>query len=145
MFGFFYQLADGLRHHVRRRKWPSDLALGRRGEDIAHRHLQRAGIVIVARNYRTPSGTGGIDLIGWDHGTLVFFEVKSRSTDEYGAPDRAIGDAKRDHIVRAARQYVRHAEAPWESVRFDVVNVVFRTPPVVTHYKDVFHPESKIL
>ena len=144
MFGFFYELADGLRHHVRRRKWPADLALGRRGEDVAHRYLQRAGIVIVARNYRTPGGTGEIDLIGWDHGTLVCVEVKSRATDEYGAPDRAIGQEKRTHMMRAARHYARHAEAPWENIRFDVVSVVFSTPPVVTHYKDVFRPERAI-
>jgi putative endonuclease len=144
MFGFFYELADGLRHHARRRKWPADLALGRRGEDIAHRFLQRAGMVIVARNYRTPGGSGEIDLIGWEHGTLVCVEVKSRSTDEYGAPDRAIDIEKRRHLMRAARHYARHAEAPWEAIRFDVVTVVFRTPPAVTHYKDVFRSERTI-
>ena len=45
-----------------RRTTPS----GRRGEDIAHRFLQRAGFTVVARNYRTESGAGEIDLIGWD-------------------------------------------------------------------------------
>src|SRR5437868_3885860 len=92
MFVFFYRPADELRHQMRRRTWPAGLPSGRRAEDIAHRYLQRSGIVIVARNYRTPSGNGEIDLIGWDHGTLVFVEVKSRSTDEYGSPDRGIGE-----------------------------------------------------
>jgi len=137
MFGFFHELADGLRHHARSRRWPADLALGRRGEDIAHRYLQRAGMVVVGRNYRTPGGNGEIDLVGWDHGTLVFVEVKSRASDEYGSPDRAIGSEKRQHMIRAARHYARHADAPWENTRFDVVTVVFSTPPQVTHSKDV--------
>lgn len=145
MLRFIYQLADGLRHQYRRRRWPADLALGRRAEDIAHRHLQRSGMVIVARNYRTSSGSGEIDLIGWEHGTLVFVEVKSRSTDEFGAPDRAIGDEKRIHMLRAARHYVRHANASWENTRFDVVGVVFGTPPEVTHYKDVFRAAKNVM
>jgi putative endonuclease len=117
-------------------------ALGRRGEDIAHRYLRRAGIVIVARNYRTSNGCAEIDLIGWDKDTLVFVEVKSRQTDHYGAPDRAIGREKWFHLLRAARDYARHTDTPWTKVRFDIVNVVFTTPPTVTHIRDAFplHP-----
>jgi len=144
MFGFFHELTDGLRQHARRRSWPADQALGRRGEDIAHRYLQRSGVVVVARNYRTPGGSGEIDLVGWDHGTLVFVEVKSRASDEYGSPDRAVGEDKRRHMIRAARHYARHAEAPWERVRFDVVNVIFNTPPLVTHLKDVIRLEKAV-
>ena len=39
--------------------------------------------------------------------------------------------------LRAAREYARHAEVPWDRVRFDVVNVVFTKPPAVTHFRDV--------
>ena len=39
--------------------------------------------------------------------------------------------------MRAAREYARHAEVPWDRVRFDVVNVVFTKPPAVTHFRDV--------
>lgn len=113
-------------------------ALGRRGEDIAHRFLQRAGIVVVDRNYHMASGAGEVDLVGWEGDTLVFVEVKARKTDEYGAPDRAIGPEKQRSLIRAAREYARHAEVPWDKVRFDVVTVVFAAPPVVTHFSDVF-------
>jgi putative endonuclease len=114
-----------------------DHALGARGEDIAQRFLQRAGFVIVDRNYRMASGGGEVDLIGWEAGALVFVEVKSRKTDEYGAPDRAIGPQKQASLIRAAREYARHAEVPWERVRFDVVNVLFVAPQAVTHFRDV--------
>ena len=142
MFGRLYEFADKLRHRVRIRTMHPDHAAGRRGEDIAHRFLQRAGIIVVARNYRTASGSGEIDLIGWEGDTLVVIEVKARQTDEYGAPDRAIGPEKQRNLIRAAREFARHAEVPWERVRFDVVNVLFRTPPVVTHLRDVFRPSS---
>jgi Holliday junction resolvase-like predicted endonuclease len=63
--------------------------------------------------------------------------VKSRKTDQYGAPDRAVGLQKQYSLMRAAREYARHAEVPWEKVRFDVVNVVFTKPLAVTHFRDV--------
>jgi len=135
-----YQFADVLRDYHRKRTQAPDAALGRRGEDIAHRYLRRAGIVVVARNYRMASGAGEVDLIGWDGDTLVFVEVKSRSTDEYGAPDRAIGHAKEASLFRAAREYIRHAKVAWDNVRFDVVSIVFTTPPTITHSRDVFGP-----
>jgi putative endonuclease len=142
MMGRLYEFADVLRHHGRKRHLSPDIATGRRGEDIAHRYLQRVGIVIVARNYRMASGHGEVDLIGWERGTLVFVEVKSRHSEEYGAPDRAIGREKESSLLRAAREYARHADVPWENVRFDVVNVVFATPPLVTHFRDVFGPPA---
>ncbi len=142
MLGRLYEFADVLRHHGRRRHLSADHALGRRGEDIAHRFLQRAGILIVARNYRMASGSGEVDLIGWEDDQLVFVEVKSRQTDDFGAPDRAIGREKQSSLVRAAREYARHADVEWQNVRFDVVNVVFTTPPTVTHFRDVFGPTA---
>ena len=142
MMGRLYEFADVLRHHARQRSLNTDHALGRRGEDIAHRYLQRNGIIVVARNYRMSSGVGEIDLIGWEGDQLVFVEVKSRQTDDYGAPDRAIGPQKRTSLIRAAREFARHADVPWENVRFDVVNIVFTTPPSVTHLRDVFSPSA---
>ncbi len=132
-----YEFADHLRQHALKGRLTADHALGRRGEDVAHRFLQRAGFVIVDRNYRMASGGGEVDLIGWEADTLVFVEVKSRQSEDYGAPDRAIGLQKQASLIRAAREYARHAEVPWERVRFDVVNVVFAKPPAVTHFRDV--------
>ncbi len=143
MLGYLYAFADLLRRYGRKQRMPADHALGRRGEDIAHRFLQRAGFVIVERNYRMASGAGEVDLVGWEGDRLVFIEVKSRKTDEYGAPDRAIGPNKQASLIRAAREYARHAEVAWERVRFDVVNVVFARPPAVTHFRDVLALRSR--
>jgi putative endonuclease len=132
-----FELADPLRHRARKRHMTEDHALGRRGEDLAHRLLQRAGMIVVDRNYRMASGAGEVDLVAWDGDALVFVEVKSRQTAEYGSPDRAIGPDKHASLIRTAREYARHAEVPWQKVRFDVVNVVFSTPPELTHLRDV--------
>jgi putative endonuclease len=136
-----YRLADALRQQSRQQNLNADHALGSRGENIAHRFLQRAGIVVVARNFRMASGAGEVDLIGWEREKLVFVEVKSRQTDKFGAPDRAIGQEKQQSLTRAAREYARHAGVPWEQVRFDVVTVVFSAPPRVQHFRDAFGPQ----
>ena len=60
---------------------------GRMGEDLAHRFLRARGCTVVARNYRPLSGSGEIDLVVWDGGKLVFVEVKTRSSAEFGPPE----------------------------------------------------------
>lgn len=137
MFIRLLEVADLLRHYGRRREWADGHAVGRRGEDIAQRFLQRAGMTIVARNYRMESGAGEIDLIGWDGDRLVFIEVKTRQTDEFGAPDRAIGPGKQRTMLRAARDFARRAEVAWDQVRFDIVGVILKRPPAITHFRDV--------
>lgn len=126
MIGSFF---DWLRHRARLRRWSPDLALGRRGEDLAHRYLRRKGFKIVARNYRLPSGSAEADVIAWDGGELVFVEVKTRRSGEYGPPDRAVGEEKRTHLLRVAREYARKTDTPWDRVRFDLVSVILADPP----------------
>ena len=137
MIGVFF---DWLRHRARSRRWSPDLALGRRGEDLAHRYLRRKGFKIVARNYRLGSGDAEADVIGWDGEELVFVEVKSRTTDEFGSPLRSVDQEKRTALLRAARHYARRAGVPWERVRFDLLSVVFSEPPAISHLPDAFAP-----
>jgi putative endonuclease len=131
-------LLDWLRHVARRRRWNPDLATGRRGEDLAHRYLRREGFVIVARNYRLASGDAEADLIAWEGEHLVFVEVKSRGSEVHGLPERAIGEGKRTHLRRVAREYARRTSTPWERVRFDVVTVVFDRPPRLQLFRNAF-------
>ncbi len=129
--------ADWLRHRMRLRRWNADLALGRRGEDLAHRYLRRQGYTIVARNYRLASGEAEADLIAWDCDTLVIVEVKTRRSDEFGPPDRAVGPEKLAHLRRVARSYARKSEIPWERVRLDLVTVTMGTPPRLELFRNV--------
>lgn len=126
---------DWLRDARRRKTWTAAQAAGRRGEDLAHRFLRREGFVIVARNYRLASGDAEADLIAWEGETLVVVEVKSRTSAEYGPPDRAIGEEKYRHMLRVARKYVAKSGTPWEQVRFDVVTVLLKRNPEITHFR----------
>ena len=121
---------------MRRRQWTPTLALGRRGEDLAHRFLRSKGFIIVARNYRLSSGDAEADLIAWEGETLVFVEVKSRETTDFGPPERAIGEEKRQHLLRIAREYSRKTQTHWERIRFDVVSVVLTKPPTIELFRN---------
>jgi putative endonuclease len=138
LLGSVYRAADAVRHRIRSRTWRREHAAGRRGEDLAHRHLQRQGFIVVGRNYLARSGLAELDVIAWEGDRLVFVEVKTRATGEFGPPDRAIDEQKRRHILRAAREYSRKAGVDWQHVRFDIVGVVLSPRPEITHFRDVF-------
>jgi putative endonuclease len=141
---WLYRLADALRDRGRRRFWPTDLASGRRAEDLAHRFLRRRGMTVVARNYRPPFGGGEIDLVAWDGDKLVFVEVKSRASREFEAPERAVDNEKERFLERAARDYARRAAVDWSDVRFDIVSVIFSHPPQMELFADAFEPRRTI-
>jgi putative endonuclease len=136
VIGLLYRAADVLR----RRSLGKDH--GRIGEDLAHRYLRRQGCTIVARRYRPNSGGGEIDLVAWHRGTLLFVEVKTRETAEFGAPERAVDREKQGFLVHAARDYARRADVPWEKVRFDIVSIVLSRPPRVDWIHDAFTAKS---
>ena len=145
MLSLLYRLADRLRQGARRRGIDPDLAAGRRGEDLAHRYLRRQGFTVVARNFRPRSaGAGEVDLIAWEKERLVFVEVKSRATEDYGTPDRAVDPEKQRHIERAAREYSRRAQVGWDLVRFDIVSVLLTRPPKIELLRDAFGPRRTL-
>jgi putative endonuclease len=102
-------------------------ATGARAEDRAWAHLQRAGLTLVARNYRVARGPrsrgGEVDLICRERdGTLVFVEVRSRADASHGGAAASVSAAKRASLVFAARNYV--ALLPTSPpCRFDVVAI----------------------
>lgn len=99
-------------------------ATGNAAEERALAHLLGCGLTLLARNYRTPGRGGGeIDLVMRDAGgTLVFVEVRQRSSRDFGGAAASVGAAKQRRIVFAARHYlVRYAAPP--PCRFDVVSL----------------------
>ncbi len=85
------------------------------------------GLTLVQRNYRVAGGPrvrgGEIDLILRDRdGTLVFVEVRARTSTAQGGAAASIGAAKRARLVRAARHYLLRLAAP-PPCRFDVVAI----------------------
>ncbi len=95
--------------------------LGRWGEDKAAAWYVQRGWEILDRNWR---GTGGeIDLVLRLDGTVVFCEVKTRSTTAYGFAVEAVDLRKQRRIRSLAAQWLRHHHEPTRSLRFDVACV----------------------
>ena len=138
MIGWLLRLSDALRDSGRKRSWPADQAAGRRGEDLAHRYLEGRGMTVVARNWQPSAGPGEIDLVAWEGDRLVFVEVKTRDSAEFGEPERAVDADKQLHLTRAARDYARRAGVEWQQVRFDVVAVIL-SPRRIEWLRDAFH------
>lgn len=95
---------------------------GRRGEDMAVEHLSANGYMIVERNYRCRQGE--IDIIARDGAAIVFIEVKTRSSDRFGAPASAVGYAKQGRMARASMAYMEENGLADSEARFDVISVV---------------------
>jgi len=95
--------------------------LGRRGEDLAARYLQRLGLVVLARNWRCREGE--LDLIVTDGRTLVVCEVKTRSGRAFGHPAEAVTPQKMARIRRITGRWLSAHHVRWCPVRFDVVAI----------------------
>jgi putative endonuclease len=103
---------------------PTTTDLGRVAEALALRHLERAGLRLVVRNYRCRLGE--LDLVMLDEAArvLVFVEVRSRSRRDFGSAASSIGPAKRRRCVLAAR-HLLHARRDLRRLRarFDVLAI----------------------
>ncbi len=114
--------------------------LGQRGEAAAVRYLKRLGYTIIERGSHIRRGE--IDLIAVDGRTVVFVEVKTRSSHDAGHPADAVDDRKQDRLTRMALIYLKRHGLMDCSARFDVVAITWPTPasgrPTIEHYKNAF-------
>jgi putative endonuclease len=112
--------------------------LGKTGEDLACRELERRGYAILARRYRRRRGE--IDIIARDGATLVFVEVKARDSLAFGEAAEAITALKRHRITEVATDYVMRHRLTDCPCRFDVVSIHFEAGgvPVVEVFQNAF-------
>lgn len=99
--------------------------LGRDGETLAAAFLISKGARIIARNWRPARAgvRGEIDIIAQCGEFLCFVEVKTRASDERGAPQEAVGEAKQRQISRLANVYLSTQGTAEVPCRFDVIEV----------------------
>lgn len=128
-------MSSAIKNRLTRRRDPiaAHLELGARGEQAALRYLKEyEDYRIVALNFSVQTGRGlrgqrvmaEIDIIAYDGDTLVFVEVKTRTSTELVAPERAVDLRKQRQIARAARRYRQLMKVADQRYRYDVVTVV---------------------
>lgn len=93
--------------------------IGDGGEDLAVHYLEGKGHQILERNFRVSFGE--IDIITLDRDTLVFIEVKKKTTDRYGAPGEMITAGKLEKIQRTAEAYIAKHGLAEANCRIDAV------------------------
>jgi len=98
------------------------VALGAYGEALAERHLTGLGMVVLDRNWRCSAGE--IDLVLRDGQVLVICEVKTRTSDQCGAPLEAITATKVRRLQRLSRLWMERHGVRVNDVRLDVVGVL---------------------
>ena len=113
--------------------------LGKIGELIACEKLQQLGYRILEQNWRYRKAE--VDIIAMEGDTLVFVEVKTRTSSAFGEPEEFVTAQKEALITAAAHAYIDEIDHNWE-VRFDIVAIVYRSASdyELRHYKDAFFP-----
>ena len=95
--------------------------LGRAGEKLAVDFLKKKGFKILKTNYKTV--VGEIDIIAQDKEYIVFIEVKTRSSDNYGLPREAVDRKKQEKYYKTATFYLQKEKKTDANCRFDVVEI----------------------
>ncbi len=113
------------------------LLLGKEGERVAERYLQKKGYVLVERNYRCPAGE--LDLIVLDRRVVVFVEVKTRTGLGFGSPLEAVEFRKQRKMIQVAQFFLAEKRLQQRDARFDVIGVSWLgRKPVVEHIENAF-------
>jgi putative endonuclease len=115
--------------------------LGKWGEDLAASYLCDRGYTILDRNLRTPYGE--IDLImrapdSEEEPTIVFIEVKTRSSASFGLPEISVDSRKQEHLVNSALSYMQDHPDLGCGWRIDVISIqkIKGGNPHLTHFEN---------
>lgn len=111
--------------------------LGEKGEALAAEFLEAGGYQILHRRYRF--GRGDVDIIARQGKTVVFVEVKTRTTGAYGEPEDAVTPDKIRRIRRIASAYLSGRSLSDCDCRIDIIGVTFESgKPVFRHTRDIY-------
>ena len=97
--------------------------LGKSGEEAALQYLEKNKYRVIARSFRMFRGE--IDIIAYDRKTLVFFEVKTRKSREFGVPEESVTPNKQRQIMKIANGFLAKNNLQNVECRFDVISLFF--------------------
>ncbi len=113
-----------------------NIQVGKTGEDLATRYLEKLGYDIIQRNYKCK--TGEIDIIAKDNKTIVFVEVKTRSSQIFGNPAESIGSKKLSSIIKALQFWLLINNKTQDDIRVDAIEVNFESGDYkLNHIKNI--------
>ena len=129
-----------------------DKNTGKAGEDYAAKYLKRRGYLIIARNYAIVGGE--LDIVALKGRTLVFVEVKTRSSEEMGSASAAVDIRKQNCLKKAKSDFLsrfgKNSKVPhyflnirflhkYSRCRFDIIEIYFSDGKAkAVHKKDAF-------
>lgn len=111
-------------------------AVGEKGELLAQEYLKKQGYEIIETNKRF-SRFCEIDIIAKDRDTLVFVEVKTRSSDFCGSPFEAITKKKYEHISAGLFTYMQESKITYKKFRIDAISVILNPVVKINHLKQI--------
>ncbi len=116
--------------------------LGRKGEELAKKHLEATGYEILDENWRF--GKAEVDLIAYFNKTIIFVEVKTRSDNAFGEPEDFVDAAKQKLLVKAADEFIELMDFNGEA-RFDIIAILVdkQGKHHLNHIQDAFWPEPE--
>ena len=96
---------------------------GTGGEKLALAFLETKGYEIIAKNYK--AWRKEIDIIAKKDGYIVFAEVKTRRSANFGTPSQSVGTEKQRHIILAAKKFLLENGRSYSALqpRFDVIEI----------------------
>ena len=98
------------------------IGLGKQGEELAVSYLKSKGFKILEKNLR--SRFGELDIIAQDRNTLVFIEVKTRTSEIFGSPIQGVDERKQSRLRNLALRYIAEKGLGEQEVRFDVLGIL---------------------
>ena len=108
---------------------------GNTGENLATEYLEKQGYTILERNFYCKQGE--IDIIAKDKNEIVFIEVKSRTSKDYGLACEAVDYKKIGKITSVANHYLLTNNIKNCEIRFDVIEVYFNEEKI-NHIENAF-------
>lgn len=110
--------------------------IGKIGENLATKYLEKKNYIILERNYRCRQGE--MDIIAKDNEEIIFIEVKTRTSINFGRPSEAVNYIKREHLQNIARYYLYIKKITKIPIRFDVIEIYLRKQDyLVNHIKQI--------
>jgi putative endonuclease len=114
------------------------IVLGKKGEDLAAQHLENKGYTILERNYHFQKAE--VDLVAYYGFEIIFVEVKTRSSSQFGEPEEFVDEAKQKLIWGAAEAWLYERKMEGSPIRFDVIAVKAEseTQFYIKHFENAF-------